>query len=382
VGFSSFVIKFTTLRKLTGITVTLLCAFSHLIINAQQIYHARFSGNTAAFSYTLYLQNVMGDLSANLYSYPAGTESYNKVTDRTELIGKLIDGTIQLRKPGEKSAFIEGKQHGDTINAILSPSEEIQVEINLTNTPISGGLSVTLAYIGGKQALNPADPFTPHATIELTAFVCDGCVTAVKQQLLRFAALDFPDDSVQETHTDSLLKLAVKKYFAQYSRLSESPDVARSAGNNWERVQQMQLLYNEQGVYCAEKLIYAYTGGAHGLTNTSYLLLNTHTGLPIELPDLITPDSIPALTTRITNKLKLQSGLEMTDSLSANGFFVDVVRPNENFYVCPDGLGFVYNSYEIAPYAKGLIRVSFNWNELSGLLNESFVIPGYTYRKQ
>lgn len=351
-------------------------------MNAQQAYHARFSGNTAAFSYTLYLQNVSGELSANLYSYLKGSESNQKVIERTELIGRLIDGHIQLRKPGEKSAFIEGRLLDDTIHGILSPSEEIQVEISLTKTPATDELPVALIYTQDKQALNPADPFTPHATIELTAFTCDSCNTLIKHQLLSFAALDFPDDTVQQTHTDSLLRLAVQKYFAQYSRLSESADVARSAGNNWERMQQMQLLFNEQDIFCAEKLIYAYTGGAHGLTNTSYLLLNTHTGLPIALSDLIVPDAIPVLTTLITNKLKTQFGLEITDSLSTNGFFVDVVRPNDNFYVCPDGVGFVYNTYEIAPYAKGLIRVSFSWNELSGMLNETFGIPGNAHRKQ
>ena len=50
--------------------------------------------------------------------------------------------------------------------------------------------------------------------------------------------------------------------------------------------------------------------------------------------------------------------------------FLDLkdIKVTENFYVNKDGIGFVYNPYEIACYANGTQTASFKWNEVSSLL--------------
>ena len=47
--------------------------------------------------------------------------------------------------------------------------------------------------------------------------------------------------------------------------------------------------------------------------------------------------------------------------------FIQEVEPNDNFYITEDGVTFIYNHYEIAPYAMGIIKITIPWNELEGL---------------
>jgi hypothetical protein len=64
--------------------------------------------------------------------------------------------------------------------------------------------------------------------------------------------------------------------------------------------------------------------------------------------------------------LKLPGTGKLTDS----GYFVDEIKPNENFYVTGEGVGFVYNHYEIAPYSFGATDIFLTKEGLKEILNQ------------
>ena len=47
--------------------------------------------------------------------------------------------------------------------------------------------------------------------------------------------------------------------------------------------------------------------------------------------------------------------------------FVREIEPNGNFRVSEEGVTYIYNQYEIAPYVMGAIQVTVPWNELEGI---------------
>jgi hypothetical protein len=50
------------------------------------------------------------------------------------------------------------------------------------------------------------------------------------------------------------------------------------------------------------------------------------------------------------------------------GLFENQIRHNGNFAVTGSGIGFLYNQYDIAPYAAGQITVDLSFDELKGIL--------------
>ena len=115
--------------------------------------------------------------------------------------------------------------------------------------------------------------------------------------------------------------------------------------------------------------VYEYTGGAHG---NRYLLIQNYdlrTGDAVSEQDLFIDDYFEPLKTLLLEALIAQTDkAETKKDLRQLGYSVADVVPNENFYVTPAGIAYVYNPYEIAPYAMGCIQISIPWDSVRHLL--------------
>jgi hypothetical protein len=95
---------------------------------------------------------------------------------------------------------------------------------------------------------------------------------------------------------------------------------------------------------------YSYTGGAHGMTEVTVGTLCRKTGQKVSVKDLVPADKMDVL------KQALRDGA--IQRLGGAEHLQAEVTPIENFYIAADGLHFVYNPYEIACYAKGVVEVT------------------------
>ena len=115
--------------------------------------------------------------------------------------------------------------------------------------------------------------------------------------------------------------------------------------------------------------VYEYTGGAHG---NRYLLIQNYdlqTGDAVSEQDLFTDDYYEPLKSLLLEALIAQTDeAETKKDLRRLGYSVDDVVPNENFYVTAEGITYVYNPYEIAPYAMGCIQISLPWDAARHLM--------------
>ena len=115
--------------------------------------------------------------------------------------------------------------------------------------------------------------------------------------------------------------------------------------------------------------VYEYTGGAHGIR---YLLIQNydlHTGDAVSEQDLFIDDYYEQLKTLLLEALIAQTDeAETRKDLRRLGYSVADVVPNENFYVTDEGITYVYNPYEIAPYAMGCIQISLPWDAVRHLM--------------
>ena len=115
--------------------------------------------------------------------------------------------------------------------------------------------------------------------------------------------------------------------------------------------------------------VYEYTGGAHG---NRYLLIQNYdleTGDMVNEQDLFIDDYYEPLKILLLNALIAQTdNAESKRDLRRMGYSVADVVPNENFYVTQEGITYVYNPYEIAPYAMGCIEIFLPWETVRPLI--------------
>ena len=122
---------------------------------------------------------------------------------------------------------------------------------------------------------------------------------------------------------------------------------------------------------------YLYSGGAHGITLLSGASFNKISGQRFTFGMFVEPQS---LTDLIQESLKTQYFDELMDgadvtfdevifSESVEEFPLPVTEP----WIRSDSVIFVYQSYEIAPYALGIPQCGIPYQEIKGFLTEEGV---------
>jgi hypothetical protein len=113
-----------------------------------------------------------------------------------------------------------------------------------------------------------------------------------------------------------------------------------------------------------------FTGGAHGGAGTYFINIDPKTGNNVVLDDVLRPGYKQYLK-KIAEQLFRQAR-EIPDSVSFNevGFeFPDnEFQLNDNFGLTREGIMFVYNSYEIAPFSAGPTTVLIPYEKLKDWL--------------
>jgi len=112
-----------------------------------------------------------------------------------------------------------------------------------------------------------------------------------------------------------------------------------------------------------------YGGGAHPTSNTTILCFNAETGDIITKEQLVIDSCRHKLMDKLTERLMYNVGAPTLDSLHALGY-LDMVDMfiSDNFKLSQDSVSFLYNPYDIAPYAFGSSTISFSYEELKGII--------------
>ena len=101
-----------------------------------------------------------------------------------------------------------------------------------------------------------------------------------------------------------------------------------------------------------------YEGGAHGIN---------------QLITFFAPGYESQLKSTLLKALKSKTGLNSMSELKEAGYLYSMeMFPSENFILNDETITFVYNPYEIAPYAVGSIELIITYSEVSKILNPSF----------
>lgn len=114
---------------------------------------------------------------------------------------------------------------------------------------------------------------------------------------------------------------------------------------------------------------YSYLGGAHPNSYQTYLNFNQETGELIQLEDIILDQE--AVLSIAEQQFRTTYDLSPDDPLTKAGLFKNEFVFPQNFAITNKGLIFLYNPYEIGPYAAGYYEFTIPWESLAGLVNRN-----------
>ena len=115
------------------------------------------------------------------------------------------------------------------------------------------------------------------------------------------------------------------------------------------------VVWNGNGVLCINNSFWEYAGGAHGLGYQEFNCFDLKSGKQISTDDIFLKGYEEPLRLKGVEHLNLDPTFIERDSLQLNG----------NFFVTPEGIEFVYNSYEITCYMCGTPSTFIPWNEIN-----------------
>lgn len=115
---------------------------------------------------------------------------------------------------------------------------------------------------------------------------------------------------------------------------------------------------------------YGYSGGAHGLSGTSYYLFNQN-DQHLMLHDFIKPEALPELQSALMKAYFVVKGVQSTEEYQQQNHCCIELKEGEapeisiqnalltdNFYFNAEGINFVYPPYRVASYAEGEITLT------------------------
>lgn len=132
---------------------------------------------------------------------------------------------------------------------------------------------------------------------------------------------------------------------------------------------QFGIDYLSEKVVSINKLVYEYTGGAHGNYATVNSVYSLENGNKLKIEDLIID-----LKSADLIKLIIVDKLVKIEGRDANSYFGldEISLENNNFYLTSKGLVFTWGIYEIGPYAIGETRVLIPTEEIKPYLKDEY----------
>ena len=208
----------------------------------------------------------------------------------------------------------------------------------------------------------------------------DSACTVVKIKYPEFKGQTALNDTVESRlinlfmlseKPDTSLKDLTQNFLIAYSNFKKSDTRTKMF---FELDTYAKVILQDSALVSLECGGYMFQGGAHGASFTGFINWNPKANKEIQLKDILV-DGYQTQLTRIAETIfRKDEKLADTASLAPNYFFKDnKFALNENYAITPIGLRFMYNQYEIKPYAAGKTELFIPYTRIKTLLRPNSV---------
>jgi len=255
----------------------------------------------------------------------------------------FISCTQKTIKTDEKDFVKKYYLSNDTSKGNLSVDIEVEIPVKFADAEVLKSIRATLvSNLFG-------DEYVPHSNDSIVQLFCSDIATEYKQN--------------------------------NQPLLEDLDSTNRYSFNNEHTLSGFSLLSDKKiYVYGIER--YVDMGGAHGLETRNYYNFDLKTGKLITENDIFV-DGYQSGLTDLLKKRIIEDSKEMKEdtkntepitSLEDTDFWTDSIKPNGNFYITDEGINYVFNPYEIAPYYMGQTEIMIPYSRLNKLLKHKSII--------
>lgn len=138
-------------------------------------------------------------------------------------------------------------------------------------------------------------------------------------------------------------------------------------GGVWTSLTSIEIIEENENYVEVSIATWSYEGGVHGNGWSEQIIIDKKTGRELKLADFFS--NIDVFTARAEVIFRADQEVPEGESLEAAGFWFEdgVFQLNENFVISEETISFLYNQYEIAPYAAGVIILEIPMEKVKDL---------------
>lgn len=332
------------------------CDTGKLSMSDQFDWYRTYSGKTGDKEIVLHLSK------ANNY------KGYIWIKDTQYPVMVYSDPTIT---PGNDSIYLNGgnANHGISFKGILKDNiiGEMSIKTNGVQNPAE------------KVNLSPDDSFTAFDFIHIktnaklpkklnnestfeyfmgTVWPWEKELSAEKLKLPIKELMGIPSSETDiSVWMDSLTKSSYNRWRAEGNKLTPEDAAIMGMSFSEQVLNYLGVMYENEETITLANYVYVYEGGAHGNYSTTLLNIDKTSGKKLSIKDILSPEGIKALPGLLDTSARKQYQITNSKPLEDNGFFINTLKPTENFYVTSRGVGFYYTPYEIKPFSDGEINL-------------------------
>ncbi|MGL4852864.1 MAG: RsiV family protein [Phocaeicola sp.] len=168
----------------------------------------------------------------------------------------------------------------------------------------------------------------------------------------------------------------VYEFYQEDLKKSRENQLPISSWYNYEYMLTTKLEDGKEGVFNYSTTTMEYRGGAHPNEFSKWINFSKSSGTILSFDDLFVADSRTAVSNLILEALIAEMAEKLSDptiqtinDLQTNGIlsYTQIYVP-DNFLLKNEGICFLYNKYDIAPYSMGAITVSIPYDKLEQYL--------------
>ena len=307
------------------------------------------------------------DLYAIGDSLCQGTYYYQKIKKPISISGEVDTwGKLQLTEytNGKATGVFSGKfeDEWNISGTWMTPDSKSKYEFELSENYPSGSAQFEVFHIHKK--IGDCD--------------IENCFTI---DIIFPALVDHHDKKVQDlinhgvgADWDKQQKIAQEEivFFNEESEMYEDLDYTM----NWYEYYEARIVLNSNYILSFERYMDSYTGGAHGSHIYDLINFDLRTGDTIFLDDIFIDEYETRLNSIAEGIFRKDNDIGADEDLSDIGYWGmdDGFHVNKNFLLTMDGIRFVFNEYEIAPYAAGTIELFIPYEKIKHLIKSQSLI--------
>jgi hypothetical protein len=196
----------------------------------------------------------------------------------------------------------------------------------------------------------------------------------------------FNDESYDSLSPEEALNSYIGNYTEEYEELRDqyNEDMSTLEGDNrpswyWYQLgKSNEILFQDKNILSYSVHHSDYTGGAHGSLNVLYYTVDLNELTTITEESIFAPNYYKLLTTKIVENLMKKFEVDSPEELVNEGIFdVEQIAPNNNFWINNEGVHYIYNQYEIAPYSMGPIEVTIPYEDIKSIIIPNSIAANY-----